>query len=137
MSRKKKPAHEFGAEWSQEEVKALLAKHITPVAAAAAAGVTRQRFQQVMLLFGLAAPERPLADPGAQPANAGRKNPLVTVALRPEHHTWIATQGPRMRSTVVQRGLDYLSATDRAAWLAAHEDPAVLSRAAAMAQDKA
>ena len=137
MTTEETPTHVPGADWSREKLQAFLDYYGTTPAAADAAGVTRQRFGQVMARFGLAAPEVPTVDPAAQPMNAGRKNPLVTVALRPEHHAWIAAQGPKMRSAMVQRGLYYLSAPDRAAWLAQNEDADTLSRAAAMAQSRA
>ena len=137
MARKKKPqapTHEPGDPWSREKVQAFIDHYGDAVAAAEAAGVSRQAFHQTALRYGVQLPEAPTVNPAEQPVNAGRKNPTVNVALRPEHHAWIAEQGPKKRSALVQRGLDYLSAPDRAAWLAEHEDRATLDRAAALAR---
>lgn len=138
MSRKKKkPAHAPYEPWDREKIQAFLTYYGTPAEAAAGAGVARQAFHEAMVRYGVETPETPPADPTKQRANAGRKNPLVTVALRPEHHAWLAAQGKGRRSTLAQKGLDYLSAPDRAAWLAQNEDADTLDRAAAMARGRA
>ncbi len=71
-----------------------------------------------------------LANPGAQPSNKGRASPAVGVTLPQRHHDWIRSQGGH-RSALVQKGLDYLSAPDRAAWLAQNETTDNLRRALA------
>lgn len=129
--RVRKPAHEPGTEWSRAEVEALLAEHERPVDAARAAGISRERVRQLMERFGLAAP---VCDPRAQPVNQRREKALVTVSLRADQHEWLNAHGRGQRSALVQKGVDYLMAPDRAAWLAEHEEPDVLARAAKRAK---
>lgn len=75
---------------------------------------------------------------GSQATTISRSNPLTTVTLPQWQHDWINAQGKRLRSALVQKGLNYLAAgapgspfADRAAWLAQHEDIDVLRRALA------
>lgn len=136
MTTKETPTHVPGADWSREKLQAFLDYYGTTPAAAAGAGVSRQAFCEALQRFGIEVPPPALADPTTQPHNAARKNPTVVVALRPEHHAWLNAQGYGKRSALVQKGVDYLMASDRAAWLAEHEEPDVLARAAKRARAK-
>lgn len=114
--------------WTRARVVAALAAGDgAPVKAAAAVGITSQRFYQLLAKFGIAAATPP-SDPSAYAPHNGGSAP-VTVSLRRETHAWLNARGKGMRSAAVQRGLDYLSAPDRAVWLAENEDPTVLARA--------
>ena len=73
-----------------------------------------------------------------RPTTASRANPPTTVTLPQWQHDWIDAQGKRLRSALIQKGLNYLAAgypgspfSDRAAWLAQNEDTDVLRRALA------
>lgn len=128
MPSKKKPT--VRPKWTRSQVEsALAAAGGSPTRAAEGCGLTHQRFYALMKAHGVTAP-RSNANPGNTPSNAGRGNPAVGVTLPQRLHDWIAAQDEG-RSQLVQRGLDYLSAPDRAAWLAANETTDVLTRALA------